>query len=243
MKPWGFQAALRFLYPPHCMTCDAPVQGDFALCGPCWRETRFIHGLVCDLCGTPLPGEDPGHSVHCDDCLAIARPWLQGRAALLYEANGRKLVLALKHGDRLDLARPAAAWMYRAAKDLMRPNSVFAPVPLHWMRLLDRRYNQAALLSAAMARMAGCPHIPDLLQRHRATPSQDGRDREGRFRNLEQALRITPRHRARIAGRHVVLVDDVMTSGATLAAGTEACLAAGATAVSVVVLARVAKGA
>lgn len=225
------------------MTCDAPVQGDFALCGPCWRDTRFIHGLVCDLCGTPLPGEDPGHPVHCDDCLAIARPWRQGRAALMYESNGRKLVLALKHGDRLDLARPAAAWMYRAARELLQPDSVLAPVPLHWLRLLDRRYNQAALLSGAIARMACRPHIPDLLQRQRATPSQDGRDREGRFRNLDRALRINPRHQARISGRHVMLVDDVMTSGATLAAAAEACLAAGATAVSVVVLARVAKGA
>lgn len=242
MKPWGIQDALRFLYPPHCLTCDAPVQAEFALCGPCWRETRFVQGLVCDLCGTPLPGEDPGHPVHCDDCLTVARPWQQGRAALLYEGNGRKLVLALKHGDRLDLARPAAAWMHRAAASLMQPDTILAPVPLHWLRLFDRRYNQAALLSSAIARLAGRQHVPDLLRRIRFTPSQDHRDREGRFRNVAQALRINPRHGAKVMGRHVLLVDDVMTSGATLAAGTEACLAAGATSVSVLVLARVAKG-
>ncbi|TKA95662.1 ComF family protein, partial [Cereibacter changlensis] len=99
----GLQAALRLLYPPQCLTCDALVTTDFGLCGPCWRETPFITGLVCDLCGTPLPGEDPGHAVHCDDCLTLARPWARGRAALLYKDNGRRIVLALKHGDRLDL--------------------------------------------------------------------------------------------------------------------------------------------
>ena len=90
----------------------------------------------------------------CDDCLTIARPWERGRAALLYRDNGRKLVLALKHGDRMDLARPAADWMVRAARPLFAPGMVVAPVPLHWLRLFTRRYNQAALLSAAIARSA-----------------------------------------------------------------------------------------
>ena len=118
-----------------------------------------------------------------------------------------------------------------------------APVPLHWLRLLKRRYNQAALLSAAIARETGLAHCPDLILRRRNTRSQEGRDREGRFRNVDGALHIHPRHAAKLAGRPVLLVDDVMTSGATLAAGADACLAAGATSVSVVVLARVAKDA
>ncbi|MEH6772621.1 MAG: double zinc ribbon domain-containing protein, partial [Cereibacter changlensis] len=115
----GLQAALHLLYPPQCLTCDALVTTDFGLCGPCWRETPFITGLVCDLCGTPLPGEDPGHAVHCDDCLTLARPWARGRAALLYKDNGRRIVLALKHGDRLDLATPAAGWLRQAAAPIL----------------------------------------------------------------------------------------------------------------------------
>jgi predicted amidophosphoribosyltransferase len=118
-----------------------------------------------------------------------------------------------------------------------------APVPLHWLRLLTRRYNQAALLSAAVARQAGLDHCPDLLHRRRDTRSQEGRDRDARFANVTGAMRVAPRRAARIAGRPVLLVDDVMTSGATLAACAEACLAAGATVVSVLVLARVAKDA
>ncbi len=185
----------------------------------------------------------PGHAVHCDDCLTIARPWSRGRAALLYRDNGRKLVLSLKHGDRTDLARPAAAWMLRAGAPLITPETIVAPIPLHWLRLLTRRYNQSALLSAAIARSAGLRHLPDLLQRSRNTRSQDGRDRDGRFRNVAGALRLHRRHHAALAGRPVLLVDDVMTSGATLAAATEACHAAGSGPVSVLVLARVAKDA
>ena len=238
------QAALHLIYPPQCLACDAPVAHDFGLCGPCWRDTPFISGLICDICGAPLPGEDPGHSVLCDDCLTIARPWIKGRAALLYQDNARRMILALKHGDRTDLALPMAGWMTRIAGPLLRqPGLVVAPVPLHWLRLLTRRYNQAALLSSRIAREAGLAHCPDLLARARNTRSQEGRDRDGRFQNVTGAFRVLPRHREKIAGRPVLLVDDVMTSGATLAAGAEACRGAGAASVSVLVLARVAKDA
>ena len=149
------QSVLRLLYPPHCLSCAAPVTTEFGLCGACWKATPFVTGLVCDICGTPLPGTEDGTPVHCDDCLTIARPWDRGRAALVYKDNGRNLVLALKHGDRLDLVRPAAKWMQAAAAPILRPGMLVAPVPLHWRRLLRRRYNQAALLSRAVAATAG----------------------------------------------------------------------------------------
>ena len=237
----GMQALLHLIYPPQCLTCDARVTTDFGLCGACWRETPFITGLVCTKCGMPLPGQDEGAEVLCDDCLTIARPWAAGRAALLYQDNGRALVLALKHGDRLDLVKPAAQWLQAAAGPLLRPDMLIAPVPLHWRRLLKRRYNQAAMLSAALARRAGLEHCPDLLRRLRQTGTQEGRNRDGRFANMADALSLTPRQAKRVAGRQLLLVDDVMTSGATLAAAAEACIAGGAADVSVLVLARVAK--
>lgn len=239
----GMQAALHVIYPPQCLTCDALVTTDFGLCGHCWRETPFITGLVCNQCGVPLPGDDLGQPESCDDCLTIARPWSQGRAALLYKDNARRLVLAFKHGDRLDLARPAAGWMMRAAQPMLVSGMLVAPIPLHWLRLIKRRYNQSALLSAAVAKMAGLDHCPDLLIRTRHTGSQEGRDRDSRFANMTDALAPHPRRENRIAGRHILLVDDVMTSGATFAAAAEACIAAGAIGVSVLALARVAKDA
>lgn len=237
------QRVLRLLYPPHCLTCAAPVTTEFGLCGACWKATPFVTGVVCDICGAPLPGTEDGTPVHCDDCLTIARPWDRGRAALVYKDNGRKLVLALKHGDRLDLVRPAARWMQQAVIPILQPGMLMAPVPLHWRRLLRRRYNQAALLSQAVAATAGVEHCADLLIRTRRTPTQEGRDRDSRFANISGALAVDRRRASRLAGRHVLLVDDVMTSGATLAAAAETCRAAGAAAVSVLVLARVVKDA
>ena len=237
-----FQTALRLVYPPRCLGCGGLVEREFGLCAECWRNTAFIGGLVCDLCGVPLPGEAaPDEAVHCDDCMRIARPWARGRAALLYRDTGRRLVLALKHGDRQDVAQPAAGWMARAAAPILTPDMLIAPVPLHWTRMLRRRYNQSALLSAAVAKSTGLAHCPDLLTRHRRTRSLDGAGRDMRFATLDGAIRVTRGRRHRLVARDVLIVDDVMTSGATLAACAEACLAAGAGRVFVLILARVAK--
>lgn len=238
----SLQRAIAAIYPPQCISCDALVASDFGLCPACWRDTPFISGLVCCKCGSPVAGEE-GQEVLCDDCLAVERPWSAGRAALLYRDNARRMVLALKHGDRMELARPAAPWLRQAAAPLLRPETLVVPVPLHWWRLIRRKYNQAALLSAALAREAGLEHCPDLLLRRRSTGSQEGRSRDDRFANLRGAFAVHPRRRDRIAGRPVLIVDDVMTSGATFSAAATACLAAGASRVDVVALARVAKDA
>lgn len=219
------------------------VVSDFGLCGPCWRDTPFIGGTVCDSCGVPLPGDPDGHRLDCDDCMARPRPWDEGRAALVYRDRARDLVLALKHGDRPEIARPAGLWLARAARPFLRDGMLIAPVPLHWSRLLRRRYNQSALLAQALARQTGLPHCPDLLVRHRRTAALDGKGVADRFEMVSGAIRAHPRRRHRMAGRTVVLVDDVMTSGATLAACATACLDAGAAKVHILTLARVAKDA
>lgn len=238
----GLQAALQVIYPPQCISCSAPVTSDFGLCADCWRETPFIAGLVCDKCGVPLPGQDAGEHAVCDDCMTIARPWDRGRAALIYDENGRRLVLALKHGDRMDLARPAAGWMLRAARPILKPEMLVVPVPLHWMRLFRRRFNQAALLSRNIATAAGLQHCPDAVIRRRSTGNQDGKTRDARFANLVDAFGVPKRREKQVRDRDVLVVDDVMTSGATFAAASEALFAAGARSVSVLGLARVAKG-
>lgn len=232
---------LRAIYPPQCLACGDPTETEFALCGPCWRDTPFITGLTCDACGTPLPGEGGGDPVLCDDCMTIARPWAHGRAALAYDGRARRMILQLKHGDRTDLAPALAAWLLSAARPLLTPDTLVVPVPLHRTRLLRRRYNQAALLSAQLARQAGLPHRPDALIRTRRTRKLDGHGKEARFAALQGAIAPHPRHGAAVQGRDILLVDDVMTSGATLAAATEACHAAGARQVCIAALARVVK--
>lgn len=237
------QSIIRAIYPPQCVACDAQTEGDFGLCSKCWRETQFIGGLVCAKCGTPLPGDSDDESVQCDDCMTIARPWDHGRSVLVYSGVGRRLVLALKHGDRTDLAPPLARWMAQKISNWPMLETVFVPVPLHWTRLVRRRYNQSALLAQEVAGVVQRPVIVDALLRPKRTAPLQGRSREARFEALADAIAPNPRRAAYLLGKSVVLVDDVMTSGATLAACTEACKKAGAMNVSTVTLARVVKDA
>lgn len=241
MAQTGLQTATALIYPPRCLTCGNVVDSDFGLCGTCWRDTAFIGGSVCDCCGVPLPGESANDTLHCDACLSAPRPWAQGRAAILYRDTGRKLVLALKHGDRQEIAKPAALWMANAMRGLIPENTLIAPVPLHWLRLIKRRYNQSALIAKALAKETGHAWCPDLLQRYRRTASLDGKGHAERYAMMENAIMPHPKRLHRMVGRPVLLVDDVMTTGATLTACTKACLDAGSGPVQVVTLARAAK--
>lgn len=214
---------------------------DFQLCGACWLNTPFISGLVCDHCGVPLPGSAQDQAILCDDCMQTPRPWAAGRAALLYQDNARRMVLALKHSGRLEVARTAASWLERAAQDVLRPNIVIAPVPLHWTRLFKRTFNQSAVLASALARRTGHEMHPELLVRHKRTAALDRKAAADRFKVLDGSMYVSAKRHAVIKDRPVLLVDDVMTSGATFTAAAHSCYAAGCSDVFVLSLARVAK--
>ena len=241
------QSIVHAIYPPQCVACDMATADDHGLCGACWRETHFITGLVCDRCGTPLlEGESGGVArqdpdLLCDDCMKVARPWVHGRAVFLYAGVGRRLVLGLKHGDRTDLVPAAAAWMQKAGASLLAEADLIIPVPIHWTRLIKRRYNQAAVLAQRLSRISGVPALADALIRTKRTAMLDGHSRADRFAALSGAITAKPNRVPLLEGRRVILVDDVMTSGATLAAATEATYAAGAQQVCILTLARVGK--
>ncbi|MGA0616766.1 double zinc ribbon domain-containing protein [Paracoccus sp. KR1-242] len=239
------KGALRLVYPPQCLCCAKPVSDEGGLCPDCWAEAQFISGTCCTRCGAPLPGagleEDEDSLIVCDDCLHLPRPWLRGRAALVYRGTGRKLALMLKHGDRPDLAPALGDWVARAADPLIRPDMVIVPVPVHLRRLARRKYNQAALLSERVARVHHLTHLPHALLRRRDTPMQDHGTVGDRFANVAQSMQVASRAAPMIEGRAVLLVDDVMASGATLAEAAGVLRDAGSGPVSVVVLARAVK--
>lgn len=244
------KGALRLVYPPQCLSCDAPVAEEGGLCAQCWRETDFLHGLGCAQCGAPLPGDEDSASADaqagllcCDDCRRHPRPWRQGRAAVAYRGTGRKLSLMLKHGDRLDLAPALGRWVAQAAAPLVQPDMLVVAVPVHPRRLLRRKFNQAELLARGVAQAHGLTHLVQALRRRRHTPMQDHGSVADRFANVADAFAARAATRVRLAGRPVLLVDDVMTSGATLTAAAQALIAAGSGPVSVVVLARAVKDA
>lgn len=235
------QMALAAIYPPTCIGCGDMVESDFGLCGSCWGQTEFIGGASCDLCGIPLPGQVDDDPIKCDACLHTQRSWEKGRAALVYSGMGRRLVLGLKHADRPEIARPAARWMHAATRDILTEKTLIVPVPLHWSRLLKRRYNQSALIAKRLAELTGLDWCPDLLERPRRTPSLDGKTQAERSDILANAVRVSRKGRHRIPERDILLIDDVMTTGATLEACAAACQAAGAAHVCVSVLARATK--
>ena len=156
-----------------------------------------------------------------------------------YAGGGRRMVMALKRHDRLDIAPALAAWMLKSAGPVISDVDLIAPVPLHAARLLRRKFNQSAELARHIAGAAAMTYTPDLLTRIRKTESQKGKDRAARFENMRAAIIPTPRHRLLIKGKRILLIDDVLTTGATLSASTEACFSAGAANVNILVLARV----
>ena len=235
---------LDALLPPRCATCDEPVDRPRTLCLACWSKLAFIAHPLCTLCGDPFETAPPGEPV-CGDCLAAPPPWQRGRSALRYDDASRPLVLGFKHGDRLHLAALLAGWMQAAGAELLAGTEMLAgaevlvPVPLHRWRLVARRYNQSAVLAHALGRATGKPVADRALLRVKRTPSQGNLTRTQRARNVQGAFRVDPRRQDEIEGRRVLLVDDVLTSGATAAACTRVLLRAGAGAVDLLTLARV----
>lgn len=234
------QAALNLLLPNRCPGCGAILAGG-GLCTSCWSRLPLIADPVCTRCGLPLEF-DLGFDSACSACLSDPPAFDRARSVVLYADLSRDLILKLKYRDRTDMAPLLAGWMVRAGRSLLAEAHCLAPVPLHWRRLFARRFNQAALLARHIARQCDLPLVPDLLVRHRATPPLGDLGRAARARAVRGAFRLNERHRGTLSGRRVVLVDDVLTSGATAGECARALKDAGAASVAVLTLARVERG-
>ncbi len=230
--------ALDLALPPRCIGCGERVDRTGLACAVCWSKLTFIAPPFCDCCGAPFDFGIEG--VHrCAACHAAPRSCARARAAVIYDEGSRGLILGFKHGDRLHATPAFGGWLARAGAELLADADLIAPVPLHRWRLLWRRYNQAALIAADAGRRTGVTHIPDLLERHRATPSQGGLGVTQRARNVAGAFRLNARHADRVKGSRIVLVDDVLTTGATIGACARVLRRGGAARIDVLTLARV----
>jgi len=233
-------AVLDLLLPPSCILCSAMVDAPGLLCGGCFGELSFVDGPCCGCCGVPF--ELAWHAAEgglCQRCLDAPPPFERARAALRYDNASRRLVLPFKHGDRIEFAPVLARLMAQAGAGLSREADIIVPVPLHRRRLFVRRYNQSALLAWALGRMTGRHVIVDALRRIRATQNLDGKSAAERRDEVAAAFTVRPRRAGLLRDRRILLIDDVMTSGATAAACSEALLAGGASAVDVLVAVRV----
>jgi ComF family protein len=232
------QSALRRMLdlalPPLCAACREPVEGR-GLCPACWSKLSFITRPYCERLGPDRAFCRWKRSPIRRPITALALRCVSTRFL------GRSLVHALKYGDRLDLAPMMGRWIGQAGRELLAEADALVPVPLHWRRLWARRFNQSAVLAATVSRQTGVPVAADALKRVRPTAQQVGLSRTERAANVQGAFRVPGDGKAAVAGRRLVLIDDVLTSGATVDGCARALLRAGAANVDVLVFARVAE--
>jgi ComF family protein len=227
--------------PQLCASCREPV-GDAGLCAACWAKLSFIAPPYCERLGIPFT-YDPGPGILSMEAIADPPAFHRARAAVRYDDVARTLVHAFKYGDRLDLAPTMGRWMANAGRALLEDADALVPVPLHWRRQWARRFNQSALLAEVIGKASALPVSYRALKRIKATPQQVGLSQSARAQNVQGAFRVPADGKAEVAGRRLVLIDDVLTSGATMDACARALLRAGAAQVDALVFARVVAGA
>jgi ComF family protein len=229
--------ALDIALPTLCVACREPVHGD-GVCADCWAKLSFIAPPFCPRLGIPFV-YDPGPGLLSMEAISDPPAYGRARAAVRYDDVARTLVHALKYQDRTDLAPAMGRWMARAGRELIGEADALIAVPLHWRRGWSRRYNQSGALARVIEQQTGAKVVSEALRRVRPTQQQIGLSRAQRASNVQGAFKVAPHRQSEIQGRRVVLIDDVLTSGATVDACARALLRAKAASVDVVVFARV----
>lgn len=236
-------ALVDAVLPPRCAACRAVTASDAGFCPDCWTQLDFLVGPACARCDLPFD-QAQGEGALCGACMADPPPYQRVHVPLAYGDVSRSIVMRLKYGQRTGFARLMARLMAGTLPSPLAESDdatppLIVPVPLHRWRIWVRGFNQSAEISRHLGRLTGAPVLVDALHRHRRTPPLRGLGRAARARTVRGAFAVPPQHRAALAGRHIFLVDDVFTTGATAAACTRALLRAGARSVAVVAFARV----
>lgn len=234
----GFRRAVSFFYPPACVGCGRFTARPGALCPTCWQSVRFIERPYCEVMGTPF-SHDLGSGILSAQAIAHPPVFNRLRAVASYDGVCGRMVHALKYQDRLELAPVMAEWMMRAAGDLIEAGDIIIPVPLHPWRLLSRRFNQSAELARHIAKRANKPFNPVDLKRIRRTAHQVGLGQRAREDNVRGAFALTEKGKLEFAGKRIVLVDDVYTTGATVSAAARVLKKGGAADITVLTFAMV----
>ncbi|HTQ83437.1 MAG TPA: ComF family protein [Pseudolabrys sp.] len=234
----ALRLALDMALPPLCPSCREPLGDGIGLCASCWSKLSFIEPPYCARLGIPFL-YDPGPGLLSMEAIANPPAYDRARAAVRYDDVARALVHRFKYGDRLDLAPLMGRWMARAGGELLANADALIPVPLHWRRLWARRFNQSAALAGAIGQASGVPVLHSALKRVRATAQQVGLSKPQRAENVQGAFSVPAGEKGLVAGRRLVLIDDVLTSGATVDSCARALLRAGAAHVDVLAFARV----
>ena len=234
--------ALRMLadliVPPLCLACQRPLGSHDALCAACWRQVRFIRAPLCDRLGIPMT-YDTGGPVVSAGALANPPEWDRARAVAHFDPVVQGLIHKFKYGDRHDARRLFGRWLAGAGAEILSDAELIVPVPLHRWRLMSRKFNQAGLLASELSRLTGIANDPLLLRRGKATASQVSLSKAERQRNLAGAFQVASADGARVEGRRIVLIDDVITTGSTAGVCARVLKRAGAARVDVLAVAMV----
>lgn len=229
--------ALNLFFPPRCAACGVPVEQAHTLCRTCFESLHIVTPPACAICGFPFDYE-VGDGALCGACLEKAPPYDKGWAALRYDEAAKSLVARLKYADKTHLAPFLGRFMAAQGREMLVGADYLIPVPLHWRRMFERHYNQSLLLAREVAKVSGIPLLADGMKRTRHTPPQASMNRKERLENVRGAFAVTEKGKEAIKGKIVVLIDDVMTTGATLHACCKSLRHAGARDVRVLTLAR-----
>ncbi len=238
-------AVLDTILPPRCVITGEMVDKQGMIAPQAWAGIDFIGGPICYKCGVPFGFEVGGFEgeggAHCTQCLDYPPPYETARAAIKYNDESKSLILSFKNGDQTHAALAFVPWLKMAGAQMLQDADVLIPVPLHRWRLLRRRYNQSAIMAQYLGKERGIPVLHQGLVRIRPTPTQGHLSYVERKKNVKRAFAVHPKYQTDINGKTLILIDDVYTTGSTVKECTKVLIKAGAKAVHVLTLARVAR--